>query len=158
MPPIQGLPLDLLGIRLFGWKAAFVYAEVGIMAGAMCAFYTARLNRSSLERLLVARGINSERWIKLVSVSPRFRRLLLVRLLSNPVFDLVSYSAGLTSISPMAFFWATLLGNIPSVLILFLLGDVVASRASWWFAVGLVALIIWAIIRWRLETREASDG
>jgi uncharacterized membrane protein YdjX (TVP38/TMEM64 family) len=154
VPPIQGLPIDLLGIRLFGWKVGFLYAETGIMAGAMTCFYVARLNKRRVDLLLARRGIDVDELLGRLSFAPTFSRLLLVRLLGNPVFDPVSYAAGLTSVSSSSFFWATLVGNIPSVFLVFWLGDYVASELPWLFRIAFGGLVILGVARWVFRGRR----
>ena len=45
-PP--GFIIDLVGLSIFPWFLAFIYAEIGIMLGASASFYIARLLRNPI--------------------------------------------------------------------------------------------------------------
>lgn len=123
-PPAPGFPMDLAAIHLFGWAAGLALAECGIMLGATVAFVVARAASPELAERLGAK------W-KLVqyvegrfpdagtSAMQQFSAWFWIRLFTNPLFDPLSYIAGLTSVSFWPYFFGTLLGNLPSTFVFF---------------------------------------
>lgn len=126
-PPAPGFPMDILAIRLFGATAGLVLAECGIMLGASIAFLVARL----ASRRRQAAGL-AEDWPLLrrlknhlpnteMTTTQQFRFWFLLRLLTNPLFDPISYLAGLSSSRFRTYFLGSLLGNVPTTLLFFTL-------------------------------------
>jgi len=141
IPPIPGVLVDIPGILAFGWFLGFIYAEIGIMLGAMVAFWIARRFREpfigkfvSLQRL--------SNWEKKLSDTQRFWGLVAIRMPTNPLFDLISYAAGLTGISPLKFFFSTLIGNVPSVFLFFYFGGLSFNKGIYYSVAFIVALFI----------------
>jgi len=116
--------MDLAAIGLFGPAKGFAIAEVGIMLGASIAFAVGR-------RALHSSGLSTSR-SRLSVLAARVARSVddaedhhqthwwfTVRLLTNPLFDPLSYAAGLSRARFYPFFLGTLLGNIPSMALFF---------------------------------------
>lgn len=108
--PLPSLPLDIAAGAFFGPWLGTLYSTAGALGGALISFGLSRLlGRRFIERFL--RGhINfcstcSDRLLTLV--------IFLTRLLPVVSFDLVSYGAGLTKISPLRYAAATFLGMLP---------------------------------------------
>jgi uncharacterized membrane protein YdjX (TVP38/TMEM64 family) len=121
IPPLMGVVFDVAGIAVFGWILGFVYAEAGIMAGAMCAFGLTRYTRGYLERRpRLSPRISA--WGRRLSQEPSLSSWILLRLVTNPVFDFLSYAAGLTRMRVLPYAVGTLIGNVPSVLLFYYLG------------------------------------
>jgi len=108
--PIPSLPLDILAGQLFGPLLGTLYAAAGALLGAMASFLIARaLGRELIARFLgghinFCRRCSNRLLTKLVFVS---------RLVPFVSFDVVSYGAGLTAMSPGRFGIATFLGMLP---------------------------------------------
>lgn len=98
------------------------------MAGAALCFYIARfLGRDTVEKLTSKFAIDS--------VDEFFNKygkhtILIARLLPFMSFDLVSYAAGLTSMSFISFFIATGIGQIPATIIYSYVGDMLTGGAK----------------------------
>jgi uncharacterized membrane protein YdjX (TVP38/TMEM64 family) len=121
-PPIPGFPMDLLGIRLFGATRAFLLGEVGIMLGATIAFSVGRLVRDNLPATKAQRLRELE--LRLETGGWLFEGADwwseatawgFLRLLTNPLFDPISYVAGLTGARFGPYFLGSLIGNAPSM-------------------------------------------
>jgi uncharacterized membrane protein YdjX (TVP38/TMEM64 family) len=127
-PPLPGFPFDIIGIRVFGLAEGFVLAEVGIMLGASVAFVIARRVRDSLgvrkaQTLRQLEGrLRDAGWLTEKDGARRqFRQWFTLRLLTNPLFDPISYVAGLTTVRAGPYLLGSLLGNAPSMLVLYVL-------------------------------------
>lgn len=108
IPPIPGLVFDLAGIAVFGPVVGFIYAETGVVLGAMVAFYIARRFREPVvKRFVSLQKVN--KWEQTVSEHKKFWTFVAIRLPTNAFFDYISYGAGLTKIKPFTFFFSTLL-------------------------------------------------
>ena len=144
-PPIPGISIDIPGILVFGWLLAFIYAEIGIMLGAMIAFWIARKFREPLVKKFIPLQ-KLHRWENKLSENQKFWALVAIRLPTNPLFDYISYAAGLTRISPVKFFFSTLIGNIPSVFLVFYFGGFFFGQGIYYGIAFVTALIILVII------------
>ncbi|RJQ28574.1 TVP38/TMEM64 family protein [Candidatus Parcubacteria bacterium] len=142
IPPIPGVFIDLLGIATFGWFIGFLYGEAGIMLGAMLAFLIARKLREPIARKIPLLERVHE-WEGKVSEKTKFWTLVALRLPSNPAFDYVSYAAGFTKIGFWKFFWATLVGNIPTMLFVYYFGSRSLEMGFYYFLgfLGVLAII-----------------
>ena len=114
--------MDLLGIRLFGAMRAFLLGESGIMLGASIAFAVGRLVRDSLPPTKARRIRDLELHLRTDERLPEDTDWWseatawgFLRLLTNPLFDPISYVAGLTQARFGPYFLGSLLGNAPSM-------------------------------------------
>jgi len=151
--PIPGIALDAPSIAAFGWQRAFIYAETGIMLGAMTAFSLARRFRAPLIKRFVPLQRIQE-WESTLSDKEEFWAWVALRLPTNPAFDYISYAAGLTQCSPTKFFFSTLLGNLPSMFLFFYLGGIAFEQGAFLgltllSAVAIIALIAMSLFRKR---------
>ena len=147
IPPIPGVAIDLVGIVTFPWFLGFLYAEAGIMAGAMMSFFIARRFRERVVKTIVPMGKISE-WEDRLSEHKKFWGLVLLRIPTMAFFDYLSYAAGLTRIGGWKFFWATLLGNIPGMLLFYYFGGLF-FRGPGYYLVSGVAIILILLAMWR---------
>ena len=103
--PLPAFLLTFANANLFGWWQGAILSWTSAMAGAAVCFYIARiLGRDVAEKLTSKSG--------LAQIDTFFERygkntILICRLLPFISFDIVSYAAGLTSMSFMSFFIAT---------------------------------------------------
>ena len=114
--------MDLLGIRLFGAVRAFLLGESGIMLGASIAFVVGRVVRDSLPPTKARRIRDLELHLETGAWLPEDADWWseatawgFLRLLTNPLFDPISYVAGLTQARFGPYFLGSLLGNAPSM-------------------------------------------
>lgn len=146
-PPIPGIIFDLAGIATFGWVLGFIYAEIGIMLGATVAFWIARKFREPVvKRITSLKKVHQ--WENRVSENKKFWTFVAIRLPTNALFDYISYAAGFTKISFTKFFFSTLLGNIPSVFLVFYFGGLSFQRGIYYVITFLIALFIfWFVFK-----------
>lgn len=126
-PPIPGFPMDLLGIRIFGAVPAFLFGESGIMLGASIAFSVGRLVRDTLAPTKAQRFRGLELHLKAgawlsegADWWSEARAWGVLRLGTNPLFDPISYVAGLTQARFGPYFLGSLLGNVPSMALFYI--------------------------------------
>ncbi len=139
--PIPGLIVDIFGIATFGPLKGFILAEIGLVLGSSLAFLIGRFGRSILKRLNKLKQL--EEWEKYIDPNQSVWVLAGARAISTPVFDYISYAAGLTSISFWRFTLATLIGTTPLMFIIYFFGkEVLEEHLSLvLFLTGGVALV-----------------
>jgi len=112
---VPNAPLDIAGGMLFGPFWGTVYSLLGSEAGAIACFLLARhFGREAIVRFLHRDITFSER------IARRHLSYIVLFARLEPVFSfaLVSYGAGLTSMSLRAFALSTLIGMTPGTVIL----------------------------------------
>jgi uncharacterized membrane protein YdjX (TVP38/TMEM64 family) len=131
IPPVPSLPLDLAAGAAFGPFFGALYAVVGAAVGAIASF-------------LIGRSLGRDLVFKLLRVDAVFCEtcadhhvglfIFLARLIPVFSFDVISYGAGLTTISLRTFSLATIAGMIPPTLAFTYLGSSAASAQ--WLMIG----------------------
>ncbi len=149
IPPIPGFVLDLAGIFFFGSFLGFLYGETGVMLGAIAAFGIARkLKKYFLYRFLFMEKM--KHWKKKIPKSKTFWALVAMRLPTNTIFDFLNYAVGLTEISSSKFFFSTLLGSLPSMILFYFFGGWAFQQGIYYFFAFIAAVIIlWLVFRKR---------
>ena len=113
--PLPAFLLTFANAGLFGWVKGAMLSWSSAMAGAILCFYIARFyGRTAVEKLtskFALDGID-----KFFDKYGKYA-ILIARLLPFMSFDIVSYAAGLTSMSFWSFFWATGLGQLPATIV-----------------------------------------
>lgn len=140
--PIPSLPLDLAAGIVFGPFWGTIYAVTGAEIGAIMSFLIGRvLGREVLNRLLSTNVTFCEK----CSDHHLMVLVFLARLLPIFSFDIISYGAGLTTMSLRVFAIATLLGMIPPTFALTYLGGSVTTLEWPIIVSGLVlaGLFLW---------------
>lgn len=126
--PLPAFLITFANASLFGWWKGAILSWTSAMAGAALCFYIARiLGRDWAERLTSKVGLKQiDRFFE------RYGRntILVCRLLPFVSFDLVSYAAGLTSISFLSFFAATGIGQLPATLVYSYVGGMLTGGAK----------------------------
>lgn len=126
--PLPAFLITFANANLFGWVKGAVLSWTSAMAGAAVCFYIARiLGRDAAERLTSRAGL----W-QIDAFFERHGRLsiLIARLLPFISFDIVSYAAGLTSMSFGSFFIATGIGQLPATIIYSYVGGMLTGGAK----------------------------
>ena len=135
--PLPAFLLTFANANLFGWWQGAILSWTSAMAGAAVCFYIARiLGRDAAEKLTSKAGLEQidgffEKYGK--------NTILICRLLPFVSFDLVSYAAGLTSMSFWSFFIATGIGQLPATLVYSYVGSMLTGGARL-FVTGLMIL------------------
>ena len=112
--PIPSSPLIIFAGVTFGWIKGFALSLLGMVTGAVIAFYVARI----LGRPIVEKLVSPKTLAKTKKMMPENKLTLAVfflRILPLPFLDAVSYAAGLTQMCFRHFFMATVFGLIPLV-------------------------------------------
>lgn len=126
--PLPAFLITFANANLFGWWKGAILSWTSAMAGAALCFFIARiLGRDVVEKL------NSKAGLK--QIDEFFERhgrmsILIARLLPFISFDIVSYAAGLTSMSFGSFFLATGLGQLPATIVYSFVGGMLTGGAK----------------------------
>lgn len=135
--PLPAFLLTFANASLFGWWRGAILSWTSAMAGAAVCFVIARvLGRDAAERLTSRTGL---RQIDTFFEKYGKNTVLICRLLPFMSFDIVSYAAGLTSMSFGAFFIATGIGQLPATLVYSYVGGMLTGGAKL-FVTGLFIL------------------
>ena len=113
--PLPAFLITFANAALFGfWKGALLSWSSAMVGAALCFFIARSLGREAVEKL-TSKGA-------LKNIDDFFKRhgkqsILIARLLPFISFDIVSYAAGLSSVSFLGFWVATGLGQLPATLV-----------------------------------------
>lgn len=135
--PLPAFLITFANAGLFGWVKGAILSWTSAMAGAILCFYIARIyGRNTVEKLTSK--------FALEEIDGFFEKygnyaILIARLLPFISFDIVSYAAGLTSISLWSFLWATGLGQLPATIVYSYAGEKLTGGAKT-FVTGLLIL------------------
>lgn len=143
--PLPAFLITFANANLFGWWKGAMLSWTSAMAGATVCFFIARiLGRDMAEKLTSKVGLEQidgffEKYGK--------NTILICRLLPFVSFDLVSYAAGLTSMSFWSFVVATGIGQLPATIIYSYVGGMLTGGAklmvtAMMFLFALSALIV----------------
>ncbi|MDO4711703.1 MAG: TVP38/TMEM64 family protein, partial [Peptostreptococcaceae bacterium] len=128
MAPLPAFLITFANANLFGWWQGAILSWSSAMAGAMLCFILARwLGRGFVERLTSKSGLKQ---IDDFFEKHGDRSILIARLLPFISFDIVSYAAGLTSMSFWGFVVATGLGQLPATIIYSYVGGMLTGGAK----------------------------
>lgn len=126
--PLPAFLITFANAALFGWVKGALLSWTSAMAGAALCFYIARfLGRDTVEKLTSKFAIDS---VDVFFNKYGKHTILIARLLPFISFDLVSYAAGLTSMSFVSFFIATGIGQLPATIIYSYVGDMLTGGAK----------------------------
>ncbi len=126
--PIPAFLITLTNANLFGWWQGAILSWSSAMAGAALCFFIARiLGRDVAIKLTSKAGLEQidtffEKYGK--------NTILVCRLLPFMSFDIVSYAAGLTSMSFIEFFVATGIGQLPATIVYSYVGGMLTGGAQ----------------------------
>lgn len=126
--PLPAFIITFANAGLFGWVNGALLSWSSAMVGAVLCFFIARLlGRDVVEKLTSK--------FALKSIDDFFEKhgkyaILIARLLPFISFDIVSYAAGLTSMSFRSFFIATGIGQLPATIIYSYVGGMLAGGAK----------------------------
>ena len=126
--PLPAFLLTVANANLFGWWQGAILSWSSAMAGAAVCFFIARiLGRDVVIKLNGKKGVHQieEFFAKHGNMS-----ILVARLLPFISFDIVSYVAGLTSMSFWGFFIATGIGQLPATIVYSYVGGMLTGGAK----------------------------
>lgn len=138
---IPGVPLTVAAGALWGPLPAGLYSVIGGFLGSLTAYYLSRTLGRSAMKALTGRVVtfNESKGEVYLGVL-----IFVTRLLPLFPFDIVSYAAGLSGLSLRVYAVATLLGMIPSTLLLTYLGATFMISVPVALGLSGVAIIILA--------------
>ena len=149
--PLPSVPLDIVAGLYFGPLLGTIYAATGALIGALIAFTLARfMGRAVLEPLLgghihFCSKCSDHLLTKLVFFS---------RLIPFISFDVVSYGAGLTSMSPLKFSVATFLGMLPLTYLYVSAGPAILDQPIIATGGGIIFVVFMLLLPWLIEKRN----
>lgn len=123
--PLPAFIITFANAGLFGWVKGAMLSWASAMAGASLCFYIAKFfGRDVVEKLTSKYALDS--------IDDFFDQygnyaILIARLLPFVSFDIVSYAAGLTSMSFWSFFIATGIGQLPATIIYSYIGSMLTG-------------------------------
>lgn len=126
--PLPAFLITFANAALFGWIKGAILSWSSSMVGALVCFYIARyFGRAAVERLTSR--------IALEGIDDFFKNygkyaILIARLLPFVSFDVVSYAAGLTSMSFWSFFVATGIGQLPATIVYSYVGSMLTGSTK----------------------------
>jgi len=137
MAPLPAFLITFANAGLFGWVWGAVLSWTSAMAGASLCFALAKFfGRDFVEKLNSKGSLNQ---IDAFFDKHGKYAILIARLLPFISFDIVSYAAGLTSMSFGSFFIATGLGQLPATIIYSYVGGMLTGGTRL-FVMGLFVL------------------
>ncbi|WP_334160271.1 TVP38/TMEM64 family protein, partial [Muricomes intestini] len=126
--PLPAFLITFANANLFGWWKGALLSWSSAMAGAALCFFIARiLGRDAVIKLTSKGGL--EQIDKFFEKHGK-NTILICRLLPFISFDVVSYAAGLTSMSFGSFFIATGIGQLPATIIYSYVGGMLTGGAK----------------------------
>lgn len=155
MSPIPSAPIALTAGAVYGHTAGTIYVLIGAELGAIFAFYIARLLGIDLLQKWFGGRLATG---MLGSQNTLMGIVFISRLLPFVSFDIVSYAAGLTSLSFLRFAIATLTGIIPASFLLAHFGSEMASAESERIAFAILALGLLTLIPVAIKTHWGKDS
>ncbi len=142
--PLPAFVVTFANGLLFGWVWGALLSWTSAMLGAVLCFWIARsLGRPAVEKLVG--GSQALATWDLFFGRYGNRAILVARLLPFVSFDVVSYGAGLTSISLWNFVWSTGLGQLPATLLYSYLGQNLTGSIQvlfWVFSITTAIFVI----------------
>ena len=119
--PIPAFLITAANGMVFGSFLGALISWIGALMGALTSFYIARLFKKVALRKIV-RNQKAAEFIIHAGEKRGFYVILLSRLLPFISFDIISYMAGLSGISPWAFILGTALGMLPATIVYTVIG------------------------------------
>lgn len=146
--PLPAFLITFANAALFGWVNGAILSWVSAMAGAAICFVIGRfLGRDVVVKLTSKFALES-----IDGFFDKYGKhtILIARLLPFISFDLVSYAAGLTSMSFISFFIATGVGQLPATIVYSYVGGMLTGGAKVMMT-GLLILFALSVLVYMLK-------
>lgn len=158
--PLPAFAITFANGLLFGWGLGAILSWSSAMIGAILCFYLAKvLGRPVVEKIVTKKALT---WWDQFFGRYGKHAIFIARLVPIVSFDLVSYAAGVTSISFWQFFWATGLGQLPATILYSYLGENATSTVQilfFLFTIVIALAVIGMILRPKLQGwNKAKQG
>lgn len=143
--PIPGAPLTVAAGAVWGAIPAAIYSVIGGFLGGLLAYFIGRSLGRTAVKALTGKAIyfSKDRGEWLLG-----GLILITRLLPVFSFDLISYGAGLTNLSWPIYAASTLLGMIPSTLLLTYMGQSLTVGWPLGLALAVVFVLLLVLLPW----------
>ncbi|NFV13475.1 TVP38/TMEM64 family protein [Clostridium sp. FAM 1755] len=136
--PIPGEVIQVAGGYIYGMTFGLIYTVLGMLLGAIMAFYFTRLIGASFIEKLIKK--KKSQWILDIMDSKKFTIILFIFfIIPGLPKDFLIYVAGLTPIKPMKFFGILLIARLPWLLTSVIIGANIHNR-------NYISLIVIALI------------
>lgn len=153
--PLPAFVITFANGLLFGWFWGAVLSWSSAMAGAVLCFYLAKiLGRPVVEKIVTKKALT---WWDQFFDKYGKHAVFIARIVPVVSFDLVSYAAGVTSISFRQFFWASGLGQLPATILYSYLGQNATSTVKILFFLFTIVVAL-AVIGMILRPKFRSFG
>lgn len=151
--PIPTLPVSAASGLAFGMLPGTLIAVFGAALGAMVAFWTSRvLARDYFRRKLSGHPVFADD----ASQPSLFWGILLTRLVPLFSFALISYAAGLTSVTALRFLIASVIGMLPMTFVFAGLGHSLDVHPVWTVLAAALVLLVMTLTPWWWHRRGHS--
>lgn len=151
--PIPTLPVSAASGLAFGMLPGTLIAVFGAALGAMVAFWTSRvLARDYFRRKLSGHPVFADD----ASQPSLFWGILLTRLVPLFSFALISYAAGLTSVTALRFLIASVIGMLPMTFVFAGLGHSLDVHPVWTVLAAALVLLVMTLTPWWWHRRGQS--
>lgn len=146
--PIPGAPLTVAAGAIWGAIPAGIYSVIGGFLGSLIAYFIGlTLGRSAVQSLTgKAIYFSKARGEWLIGGF-----IFITRLLPVLSFDLISYGAGLSGLSLPIYAPATLLGMIPSTLLLTYMGQAFTIGLPLGIALSIAFVVLLVLLPWGIR-------
>lgn len=154
--PLPAFLITLTNANLFGWWQGAILSWTSAMVAAAVCFYIARiLGRDVVIKFTTRQGLEA-----IEEFFSRYGKqtILIARLLPFISFDIVSYAAGLTSMSFWSFFIATGIGQLPATVIYSYVGGMLTGGAKFLVTALLILFALSVLIALLRKIYEEKTG
>lgn len=146
--PLPAFLITFANASIFGWVKGAALSWSSAMVGAILCFYISKIyGRNAVEKLTSKFAL--EETDKFFNKYGKFA-ILIARLLPFISFDIISYAAGLTSMSLWSFIWATGLGQLPATLVYSYAGEMLTGGLKN-LVTGLLLVFAFAILMFLIK-------
>ncbi len=162
MAPLPAFVITFANGLLFGWFFGAILSWSSAMLGAIICFYLAKfLGRPVVEKMVTKKALD---WWDQFFAKYGKHSVFIARLVPIVSFDLVSYAAGVTSISFWQFFWATGLGQLPATILYSYLGQTATDTVKILFflftiviALGVIGMVLRPKLNQLIKNKKSAN-
>ena len=145
VPPFVAIPIELAAPKRFGLTPAFIFTLLGNIVGATIGFLIARkYGWALIEKLFHEHHVSKA---KNIAKRYTFWKLTWTRMFLVSIFDVLSWAAGLTSITMGRFILSTIISNIPIITVVLLFGNSIniSYAMMGWMSAGILIVALYLV-------------
>src|SRR3990167_963863 len=155
--PLPGSPASLISIAVYGYTTTVIFVYLGSLLSASISFYLSR--RFGRKLVIKFVGQNTMNEIDDFARAEGTEVLIISRLIGFPLFDYISYAAGLTSIPFKKYYIISAICSVIPTIILAIIfkGLDFSSRTGltiWFLSLNIVGIIFGLMIRRYINKRN----